>query len=380
MPAIRIRGMGIACALGRGVVATTTALQARAVPSRPLVLADLCNPITMPYYRIPDDAPLFAPERLDVLLGEVVREAIETAGLTSTEIERLPLFVGSTCFSVRESEARYQELLRHDPASAMALPLVGYQHLAESIQRCSGARGATYAFNTACTAGANALMCAARMIRLGWYRHALVVGVDLANQTTLAGFSGLQLIAPAIRPFDRHRSGIILGEGIAAVLLSADGGDAGVTLVAGASNGDDFSVVTANPDGSSIAAVQTAVLRQADLGAEQVLGIKSHGTASPMNDTGEALGMRQTFGNLPPICALKPYLGHTLGACGVVELVVLAAAFANDLFPATPGFEEEDPELRVRPERLARAAAPGHYLLNYFGFGGNNTCLLVRKE
>src|SRR5688572_2395307 len=177
------------------------------------------------------------------------------------------------------------------------------------------------------------------------------MGIELANQTTLAGFSGLQLIAETLRPFDRRRGGIVLGEGVGALVLSADPGASGLSLVAGASNGDSYSVTAANPDGSSIAAVQSSTLRQAGLDPELVRGIKTHGTASPMNDTGEAAGILRVFPKPPPVCALKPYLGHTLGACGVTELILMAAALERGFFPATPGFEEHDPSLNLAPER-----------------------------
>ncbi|MEO6708908.1 MAG: beta-ketoacyl synthase N-terminal-like domain-containing protein [Planctomycetota bacterium] len=376
---VHLRGMGISCALGRGVGVCSAALEAGTVSTTPLSLPGLNEPVTMRYYRIPDGQPLFATERFDRLLAQTTREAVAAADLSRDEIERLPLFFGSSCFSVEKSETKYQAELREGSRAALTLPFVGFQHTADAIRDELGCAGETFAFNTACTASANALMIAARMIRSGWCRHALVMGIELANQTTLAGFSGLQLIAETLRPFDRRRSGIVLGEGVGAIVLSADPGASALSLTAGASNGDSYSVTAANPDGSSIAAVQVAALRQAGLDARQILGIKSHGTASPMNDTGEAAGILRVFPKPPPVCALKPYLGHTLGACGVTELILMAAALERGVFPATPGFEERDPSLDLSPAREASEASAGDYLLNYFGFGGNNTSLLLHK-
>src|SRR5579863_9613867 len=99
----------------------------------------------------------------------------------------------------------------------------GYDYLPGLVQRVAGSRGETYAYNTACTASANALLAALRALKLGWHRHALVVGAELANRTTLAGFSGLQLLSRELRPFDARRDGIVLGEGLSAVLLSWEG-------------------------------------------------------------------------------------------------------------------------------------------------------------
>jgi 3-oxoacyl-[acyl-carrier-protein] synthase-1 len=333
----------------------------------------------MPYYRIPDQAGLFDPGRFDALLPAAAAEALASAGLSAAEIRSLPIFVGSSAFSVSKSEAQYRELLKSRPDAACALPLAGFQHIAGVLQDSLGIQGDTYAFNTACTAAANALMMAQRMLEMGRYKHALVVGLELANATTLSGFSGLQLIATELKPFDLKRGGIVLGEGIGAVLLSTQGRAGQTRLQAGAANIDTYSVTTANPDGSSIAALQQGLLQRAGLLPEKIRGIKAHGTASPMNDTGEALGMRRTFSALPPICALKPYIGHTLGACGVNELVLFAAALQLGRFPATLGFETQDPALKIHPSPVVGEAPAGHYLLNYFGFGGHNTALLLEQ-
>ncbi len=376
---IHIRGLGLSCALGRGVEVAGRALESGAVNVSTLQLDDLVEPIGMSYYRIPDGTRLFDPIRFDPLLLEAAREAIAAAELSSAELQALPLFLGSSAFAVGDSEAQYRASLRRQEPHGPVPPLVGLQHLAKLVQQELGCGGESYAFNTACTASANAAMIAARMIRLGIHRHALVLGVELANETTLAGFSGLQLVADAVRPFDRRRSGIVLGEGVGALILSADPGPFGVTLVAGACNGDSFSVTTANPDGSTIAAVQAAALRQAGLEPGRIRGIKSHGTASPMNDTGEAAGILRVFPTPPPVCALKPYLGHTLGACGVNELVLMVSALERGFFPGSAGFEEADPGLGLVPQRAPSEAAVGHYLLNYFGFGGSNASLVLHK-
>ncbi|MGH8281136.1 MAG: hypothetical protein ACRERZ_02980 [Gammaproteobacteria bacterium] len=76
---------------------------------------------------------------------------------------------------------------------------------------------------------------------------------------------------------------------------------------------------------------------------------------------------------------LKPYIGHTLGACCINELVLFAGALQHGCLPATPGFETPDPALDLRPLKQTAAAPDGYYLLNHFGFGGNNTALVLEK-
>jgi 3-oxoacyl-[acyl-carrier-protein] synthase-1 len=104
-----------------------------------------------------------------------------------------------------------------------------------------------------------------------------------------------------------------------------------------------------------------------------------HGTASLLNDEAEAAGLLQLFPTMPPICALKPFLGHTLGACGLTELILMWRSLtdAQPFLPATPGIGADASVLGLTLQQTAVVPAAGLCLLNYFGFGGNNTALLI---
>lgn len=372
--------MGLSCALGEGLAACIARLRIGAVEPSIIELAGFEESVRMPFYSIPGAADLFDPTRAAALLPRVAHEAIVSAGLGATEVARMPIFIGTSAFSIRRSEIRPATPTQTRDA-ALGLPLVAYEEVAAVLQRALGNSGEIFGFNTACTSAANAVMSASRMIRMGWHEHVLVVGLELASIPTLAGFSGLQLLASSVKPFDLNRGGIVLGEAIGAVVLSrSTDATRDISVIAGAANIDSYRVTTAHPDGRSIAALQDTVLAQAAVGAREIRGIKAHGTASPMNDTSEAAGLRRTFDPLPPICALKPYIGHTLGACGVTELVLMAGALDAGFFPATTGFDEADPALMINPARESSEARPGYYLLNYFGFGGHNTALVIEKR
>lgn len=380
MSGVHIRGMGLSCALGMDAEACVSGMFAGLVQRAATQLDGFSEPLTLHYHRIPDEADLFDAGRFARLLPDVVRSAVAQAELTAAEIRALPVFVGSSCFSVALAEAGYGTALARHPAAAMPMPVCDYGYPAALIRQALGCEGENWAYNTACTASANALLGAFRMLRLGAYRHALVVGAELANRTTLAGFSGLQVLADVARPFDAGRKGIVLGEGIGAVVLSAEPGTSGaIRLLGGASNCDTYSVPTANPDGRSVAAVLHQALSQTGLQPQAVRAIKAHGTSSVNGDLAEAAGLDRVFTAAPPLSALKPYLGHTLGACGVNELVLYAGALRRGLLPATPGFETADPGFRTRPLTRTVSAPDGHYLLNHFGFGGNNTVLVLEK-
>jgi len=372
--------MGLSCALGRGLAACAEGLRQGRRNTVTVALDGYTEPVRLPYYALSGDAgTLFDTGRFLRLIPEAAIEALDQAGVGRVRRSRLALFVGSTAFGVSRAEGEYLEVLERHPGSAFALPRVGFQEVRDRLSSELGVGGPDFAFNTACTASANALLAAQRLISLGRIDAALVLGLELANRTTFTGFSGLQLLSQELKPFDAGRDGIVLGEGLGAVLLSAEPGPLGLELLGGASNSDTFSVTSANPDGSSIAALQRQVLDRCGLAPGDVRAVKAHGTASPLNDSGEAAGLRLAFDPLPPVVALKPYLGHTLGACGIIELVLFAESLRRGVLPPTAGFRVEDPQLGLRPLTRELEAPTGPYLLNYFGFGGNNTALVLGK-
>lgn len=381
MAGVYIRGMGLNCALGKEIEGCVLSMERMQVNPQSVLLTELNEPLTVRYYLMGDQSDPFCANRFDYPLASVAKTAVAQAELTASEIRGLPLFIGSSCFTIDSAESRYAVALEEQPDSAIPMPICGYQDIATFLQCSLGCSGETYTYNTACTASANALMSAQRMIELGWHANALVIGYERINRTTLAGFSGLQILAETLRPFDSARTGIVLGEGIGAIVLSEKSGAADcLRIIGGASNCDTSSITTADPDGYSVAAVLKKALENTNTLPKQIRGIKAHGTATRTGDRAEAYGMRDVFTNLPPISALKPYLGHTLGACGINELVLYSGALLRGFLPATPGFTTPDSDLGVHPIHAAIPAPGGYYLLNHFGFGGNNTALVMEKR
>lgn len=377
MTPVGIRGVGLSCALGLDASACTDRLLTGSSGPERMRLEDLGEPLDLAYYRIPDGAALFDPGRFERLIPAVVKAALADSGLSTAERRDLPVYLGSSCFSIGLSEASYAAALARRAADAFPMPHCSYGYLADLARRAASSEGRVSVYNTACTASANALLGAVRALGLGRHRYALVLGAELANRTTLAGFSGMQLLADRVQPFAAERRGLVLGEGISAILLAAAPHEREYLLHGGANNSDTFSVTAANPDGMSVA----AVLRQAlaATATREVRGIRVHGTASTAGDAAEALGLRKVFGAMPPLSALKPYLGHTLGACGVNELVLYRGVLQRGLLPASDETGTPDPQLGVRPLRERVAAQSGRYLLNHFGFGGNNTVLVLER-
>ena len=331
-------------------------------------------------YNLLSDTPLEDVEtRLDTVIDHVIKDALAKTSLSKQDQQRMGLFVGTSSFDICTTEHQYREALK---TASNALPMEHSSSLgtlATSIRQRFDFRGPDYSFNTACTASANALIYADAMIRNGQLEHALVLGVETFNSITALGFHGLQLLSPsAMRPFSPERNGLILGEGCSALVLSHQPHQLhSFRLIASSNFCDTHSISAANPDGSTVAFVIEQALHRAGLKKNELNAIKVHGTASLSNDEAEAAGMRRVFSILPPLTALKPYIGHTLGACGLNELLLFCAAASEGFLIGTPGIGIGDRQLDVTLNQNACELQPGHYMLNYFGFGGNNTSLII---
>jgi len=240
-------------------------------------------------------------------------------------------------------------------------------------------QGEDYTFNTACTASANGLGYAARLIRAGHVDHALVLGVELINDLTVLGFYGMGLLSrSAMMPFDVRRDGLVLGEACSALVLGP--GDAGRFCWSGDANMcDTTSMVATKADGSTVARVIEQALGDARLDPGAITAVKAHGTATAQNDEAEAAGLTRTFAKVPRVCALKPFIGHSLGACGLTELILFYRAIENGFLIATPGIGADSDALGVGLNQVERAMTHGHFVLNSFGFGGNNTSVVISR-
>lgn len=308
----------------------------------------------------------------------VVAEAIEAAGLTKAEVREAALLVGTSSLDIAVSEAIYERELRD---GIDAHPLTSNStmgRLAQRLRQAHGIRGPEYTICTACTASANALIYADALVKSGRVRHAIVVGVELFNIITALGFQSLELLAPdGMKPFDSARAGLTLGESCAAIVVGPSVRDDAFHLRGSANLCDIFGISAANPDGSTVADVIRMALADAGLTPMQIDGVKAHGTASLLNDEAEAAGMRLVFEKLPPICALKPFIGHTFGACGVTELILFCGMAERGFFPATPGVCAAPSDLDITLAQSPRPMQPGVFQMNFFGFGGNNTSLVI---
>ncbi len=254
--------------------------------------------------------------------------------------------------------------------------------LGERLARALELGGPVVNVSCACASGLVALAIAARRLAAGECERMLVLGVDVLHEFVLAGFGSISALDPgACRPFDRARRGVSLGEGAGALLLTCHRDESIGIIVRGHGGANDACHVT-GPDrqGAGLALAAQRALAHAGLTADDVDVVHLHGTATPANDTTEAMGLVAVFGGrTPPAFGTKAQTGHTLGAAGVLETIAAIEALQRGLAPRNFGLDDPDvdPALDLvrSPRHLPRARTA---LKVASGFGGIQAAVVLQ--
>ncbi|WP_339411700.1 beta-ketoacyl synthase N-terminal-like domain-containing protein [Pseudomonas sp. EA_35y_Pfl2_R5] len=364
MTPIYLQRAALHCALGEDLHSAARALQSDQPPQgEPFVLHEVLEPRTYLYAAKTGER---LSERLDRLLGE-------TLGEHPQALDDCLLIVASTSLDISELEALTSQQQGFRPEDSTPLDL-----LANQLRQRWGF-AAAFTLNTACTSAANGLLYGARLINAGQYVRALVLSFETPSAIAMQGFGALMLTSPSgeYRPFHPERDGLILGEAYAATLLTREPGDAPLgRLLGGFSACDTSSLTTTREDGSHIHWVMQQALSSAGCTAAQIDLVKLHGTATSANDEAESNGMRLLYGKqMPALSLLKPWLGHTLGACGLSESLLLLKALQNGPLPGVSYANQAMLPFSTEPQTLAASSL---VLTNFFGFGGNNASLVLQ--
>ncbi|PCE33695.1 hypothetical protein BZL54_04105 [Burkholderia ubonensis subsp. mesacidophila] len=235
-----------------------------------------------------------------------------------------------------------------------------------------------------CSSGSDALGVAAAMLDAGAVDVAVVVAADIVTQAKRLAHSRLgTMTAEQHRPFDVARSGMLLGEAAAAVVLmrSADCAEhAGELIGVGAAN-DAFGLTAPDPSGLSVRFALERALLAAELTYDDLALYYAHGTATPLNDALEAKVISEVFANRDDVTIVgtKGALGHSLGACGVIEFILLLQMLNRRRAPATVGLTDPIAEIAANfPAPGGRPLRSPYGASVTLGFGGFNTALIAR--
>ncbi|MFA6148329.1 MAG: beta-ketoacyl-[acyl-carrier-protein] synthase family protein [bacterium] len=242
--------------------------------------------------------------------------------------------------------------------------------------------------SAACASSTIAVGRAAAMIGSGDADAVLVVCMDLLSEFVFSGFSSLQALDPAgCRPFDRHRNGLSLGEGGAALLMMSEEtarrkGIPGIGSVVGWGAANDATHVTAPArDGCGLVQAVRRAMARASIGPDEIAAINAHGTGTVYNDAMESTAFGAVFGSRRiPLNSIKGAIGHTLGAAGGIEIAVGLRSLAERTLPPTAGFREpmENCPFSVGP--VPQPIAGNYLLCTNSGFGGINAALLLKGD
>ena len=328
------------------------------------------------------------------------REAMADSGLQMEENDptRCGIILSSGIGGLGVTEAEHSRGLERgfDRVSPYYIPMTISNMAGGLIAIDTGFRGMCTSPVTACAGGTNAVGDAFRYIRDG-YAEVMLCGGAESTVTPLAvgGFTSMKALCQsedperASIPFDKERSGFVLGEGAGVLILEeldhalARGAKIYAEVVGYGVTCDAYHMTAPRPDGSGGAQAMAAALADAGVQPEEVDYINAHGTSTTLNDAGETMAVKTVFGDWAyklAISSTKSMTGHMLGAAGAVEALFTAMALHEDYIPATIHYRVPDEacDLDIVPN-TGREAELRYAMSNSLGFGGHNGSILLKK-
>ncbi|GJE76239.1 beta-ketoacyl-ACP synthase [Methylorubrum suomiense] len=412
-PLVAVTGLGIVTSLGQGVAENWNALTAgrsgiRAIRRFPTEGLRTRIAGTVDFL---DTDPLVAPLLSERFATVAADEAVAQAGIGSAfpgalfvavppvEMEWPQREALAEAAGSNDGEITYSDLQRSAASRRFDAwhDLFIFGTVADRLADRFGTRGSPISLSTACSSGATAIQLGVEAIRRGEMEAALCIGTDgSVNPESLIRFSLLSALSTqndppdgASKPFSKNRDGFVMGEGAAAIVLESAAsararGAAILGYVLGCGEkGDGFHRTRSSPDGAPVIAAMRAALADAGLTPEAIDHVNAHGTSTPENDKMEALGCSAVFGDRVgqlPISSNKSMIGHTLTAAGAIEAVISLLTIRNGRIPPTINYAIPDPALLLDVVDRTRDMRVSRVLSNSFGFGGQNTCLVLGDE
>ena len=294
--------------------------------------------------------------------------------------DRIAVVVGTALGGVAELD----HALAGDGRARRALDGL-YDSPAHALAAWLGAQGPVLTVSSACASGATALGLGADLLRAGAADLVVAGGYDVLCRFVMRGFDALRSLArERVRPFDRRRTGLLLGEAAGLVLLAREPDARGPRLgrLLGHGSASDASHIAApDAEGRGLESAIRAALAAGDIGVADLDFVSAHGTGTVLNDRIETAALRRVLGNRAgavPVNSIKGALGHTMGAAAALEAIMCLLAGRDGWIPPTVGYEEPDPacDLDYVPG-VCRAVRPRRMLSTSLGFGGCNAALVL---
>lgn len=321
-------------------------------------------------------------------------DAMAMSGITeeNTDYDRLGCIMASGIGGLEQSQKNSQALLKGPrKVTPLYVPLAIANMATGNVALRTGARGVSRAEVTACAAGANSIGSAFREIKHGYADAMIAGGAEAAIcELGIAGFANLTALTKesdptiACRPFDKERSGFVMGEGAGVLIMEslehakARGANILAEIVGYGNTNDAYHMTT--PSGIGAENAMKLALQEAGVDASEVDYINAHGTSTHANEETEAKAIHNVVGDKAYVSSTKALHGHALGATGAIEAVATVQAILNQYAPVNAGTKELDEGMTINVVLGEGQPAEINLALSQdFGFGGHNAVLAFKK-
>ena len=325
-------------------------------------------------------------------------EALADSGLAiQAESDRVGIVMGTAMdgvTTVANTQAAFDAGHRVGPRF---VPMTIGNIAAAQIAIAHGIHGPSLTLNTACSAGGDAMMTAAMLLRAGEAEAILAVGGEsILCPIVVSGLAQAKALSrrnddpeQACRPFDMDRDGFVIGEGGGALVIETEehalarGAKIHAVLAGWANTSDAHHVTAPCPDGAGAAACMKRALARADMQPSDIGYINAHGTSTMLGDKAETLAIKAVFGgreSAPPISATKSATGHLMGAGGLTESIACIKAIQDGILPPTLHLTTPDPDCDLDyVPNTARRVQIDAAMSNSLGFGGQNSSIILSR-
>lgn len=323
-------------------------------------------------------------------------DAMEMSGITeeNTNFDRLGCMMASGIGGLEQSQKNSQAIVAKGPRKGVAplyVPLAIANMATGNVALRTGARGVSRAEVTACAAGANSIGSAFREIKHGYADAMIAGGAEAAIcELGIAGFANLTALTKetdpekACIPFDKNRSGFVMGEGSGVLILEslehaqARGANILAEIVGYGNTNDAFHMTT--PSGVGAENAIKLALEEAGASPADVDYVNAHGTSTHANEETESKAIHNVIGDKAYVSSTKALHGHALGATGAIEAVATVQALLNQYAPVNAGTTELDEGMTINVVLGEGKPADINLALSQdFGFGGHNAVLAFKK-
>lgn len=326
-------------------------------------------------------------------------EAIKSSGidLEKEDMDRFGVMIGSGIGGFQTIEKECGNLItgKSKRMSPFFVPMSIINLGAGNVAIKYGIKGTCSSAVTACATGTNNIGDAFRLIKHG-YADVMLAGGSEAPITRIGigGFHSMKALntsndpSKASIPFDKNRSGFVMGEGAGVLLLEslehaeARGANIIAEVVGYGSTCDAYHITSPDPNGTGAAKAMKDAIYEAGISEDEVSYINAHGTSTQLNDKFETAAIKKVFGDNTKVAisSTKSMTGHLLGAAGAIETIICAKALEEGFIPPTIGYETPDEELDLDyVPNVGRKQELEYALTNSLGFGGHNATLLLKK-